>query len=236
MMKFLLGLLALLVLAVLLVSCGGGPTTPLPTITSTPPPTTPVTPPPTTPVTTPPTPTGSPGPAATVLFDLDTGLPALIPGRNTPLEQTSGGLTATFSSTYDPAAFSVQTGVTTSLVISKFSGNFLYDNSNMRKPLSISFNRELTRISLVFATTDSHGPGNIEEPSEVRMTAYLGSAGTPVGSAVSRGAYGADSYPLGEITFDSAGKPFDLVTIELVPQPRGGPSFYIDNISVTTSG
>ena len=57
-----------------------------------------------------------------------------------------------------------------------------------------------------------------------------------VGSVVARAAYGIDSYPLGELVFDSAGKPFNLVVIELVPQPRGGPSFYIDNISVTTSG
>jgi len=60
--------------------------------------------------------------------------------------------------------------------------------------------------------------------------------GVSMGSILARGAYGSDSYPLGELTFDSAGKPFNLVVIELVPQPRGGPSFYIDNISVTTSG
>lgn len=240
MIKLFPGLLALLVLAVLLVSCGGQ-ATPVPTVTSPPSPTTPVpttpSPSPTTPVTTPPTatPTGGPDTGTTVLFDLDTGLTALFPGRNTPLEQTSGGVTAHFTSPADPAAFSAQTGATASLVLSKFSGNFLYDNSNYRKSLSISFNRELTRISLAFATTDSHGPGNIEEPSEVRLTAFLDSPDPPVGFTVARGAYGSDSYPMGEIAFDSAGKPFNLVTIELVPQPRGGPSFYIDNISVTTS-
>jgi hypothetical protein len=230
-MKLFTGLFVLIALAVLAVSCGGGPTTPVTTATPTTPPYTSAAP--TTPVETPSvTPTG----VVTVLFDLDTGLPALFPGRNTPLEQSSGGITASFSSSADPAAFSVQTGVTTSLVLSKFSTNFLYDNSAVRKSLSISFSRELTRISLVFATTDSHGPGNIEDPSEVKLTAYLDSTGAPLGSIVVRGAYGPDSFPLGELVFDSPGQPFNLVTIELVPQPRGGPSFYIDNIAVTTSG
>jgi len=51
-----------------------------------------------------------------------------------------------------------------------------------------------------------------------------------------RGTYGSDSFPQGALSFNSGGQPFNLVTIELVPQPRGGSSFFVDNITVKTSG
>jgi hypothetical protein len=172
-----------------------------------------------------------------VIFDFDTGSPRPAPGQNTPFDQTSGGVTARFSSLSDPAAFSIQTGATTFLRLSRFSGNYLYDNSALRKSLNINFNQSLTEISLMFATTDSEGPGNVEQPSYIKLTAYMDSAkSAPVGSSSARGTYSSDSFPQGILLFNSNGQPFNMVVIEIVPQPRGGPSFFLDNITVKTSG
>ncbi len=169
------------------------------------------------------------------IYDFDTGFPVLAPGQNTPFTQTSGGVTASFSSPSDPAAFSIQNGANTFLKLSQFSGNYLYDNSAVRKFLGISFNYPLTGITLTFATTDSHGPANVEKPSYVKLTAYLNSTGKTsvgIGSATARGDFGSDSFPQGILSFNSGTQPFDRVVIEIIPQPRGGPSFFMDNISV----
>ncbi|OGO06574.1 MAG: hypothetical protein A2Y92_04460 [Chloroflexi bacterium RBG_13_57_8] len=213
----------LLLLFMFTVSCAGEgiPTATVPT--TGPPATSP-------PVSTPP---GSVQPQA--VFDFDTGSPVLTPGANTPLEQTSGGVTARFSSSSDPAAFSAQTGAATFLRLSRFSGNFLYDNSAARKLLYINFDPPVSGISLAFATTDSHGPGNVEEPSYVKLTAFNDLQETrQIGSVTARGAFGSDSFPQGTLSFDSGGQPFNMVIMEIIPQPRGGPSLFIDNIIVKT--
>lgn len=49
----------------------------------------------------------------TAAFDFDTGFPTFVEGQSTPLNQTSGAITAYFSSPFDPAAFSVQSYDTT---------------------------------------------------------------------------------------------------------------------------
>ena len=62
--------------------------------------------------------------AQAVTFDFDTGVPATSAGQNTPLDQTSGGVTAHFSSPSDPA-FSVQNPGSTQFKLSQFSGDYL---------------------------------------------------------------------------------------------------------------
>lgn len=166
-------------------------------------------------------------------FDFDTGLPALAAGQSTPFDQTSGGITAHFSSPADPAAFSVQNRNTVFYTLSQFSANYLSDNNPFANALEIEFTHELSAITLTFATTDYHGVGEVEHPTEVKLTAYSDSTGTTaVGSVTARGSFSSDPYPQGTLTL-SPGQPFKLVRIELVPQPMGATYFMVDNIRVT---
>ena len=52
-------------------------------------------------------------PYTTITYDFNTGQPVLAEGQNTPLNQTSNGVTAHISSPSDPAAFSIQSYDTT---------------------------------------------------------------------------------------------------------------------------
>ncbi len=174
----------------------------------------------------------------TVAFDFDTGLPTLSEGQNIPFNQTSGEITALFSSPYGPAAFSVQSYSTTFFKLSQFSGKYLYDNKPLRDPMDIEFSQSLTSISLAFATIEYHGGPGIE-PTNITLTAYLGSIGTtPIGSAIARGTWpSGDSYPQGTLRFDSHGQPFNLVRIEMPYQgPKAAVDFLVDNVIVTTAG
>jgi len=171
--------------------------------------------------------------ATVIAFDFDTGSPVLSEGMNTPLDQTSGGVTAHFSSPSDPAAFSVQSYGTTFLTLSQFSGKYLYDNKATRDYLDIKFSAQLTSVNLTFATIEAHGgPGT--EPCFVTLTAYMDStANPPVGSASARGTWSNDSYPQGTLTFSSVSKPFNLVRIYLPYQLPGVTDFLVDNVVVT---
>jgi len=220
-MKTILKLIPLLLLTFLAVSCTKSGVT-------TPPTTTPSQPTTTVPPTT--------APSTTVTFDFNIGLPPLSAGQSTPFQQMLNGLTAHFSSPSDPATFSVQNHDTTFLTLSQFSGNYLFDNNPFRNYLNIRFSQPLTSITLTFATTDSHGPGNVEEPSYMKLTAYMNSTGTTlVGSVTARGSFSNDSFPQGTLSFDSSGQPFNLVVIEILFQPGGGANFLVDNITVTTA-
>jgi len=248
-----------IVILTLLISCTGGSightSVPTHTPTTTPPPTTtpatttqpfpitslPLTKAPTTttsPSLTTPTmtlpPATTPAPLSTVIFDFDTGVTAVPTGSNSPFSQSSGGLTAHFSSPSDPAAFSIQNHDTTFFTLSQFSGNYLYQNKSFRTHLHITFSQPLTKISLTFVTTDYHGVGEVDEPTAIKLTAYMNTIETAsVGSAVARGNFSDDAFPKGRLSFDSVGYPFNLVVIELLYQPMGGTSFFIDNILVT---
>jgi len=167
---------------------------------------------------------------ATVTFNFDTGTPTLSTGQNVPLDQTSGGVTAHFSSP-SGMAFSVQSNATTSYTLSQFSGNYLWPNSMNRNRLDIKFSEHLSGITLTFATIEYHDPGGT--PSSIQLTAYENSTATPpVGSAT---AYGSniigDSYPQGALSFTSA-QPFNLVEIVVLNQPQGATEFLADNITV----
>lgn len=168
-------------------------------------------------------------------FDFDTGSPVPAKGQGTPFDYTSGGLTAHFSS--PSGTFSVQSYDTTFFTLPQFSGNYLYQSNRSITSLNISFSQQLTSIALTFATTDYHGVGEVEEPSAVKLTAYVNSTGTaPVGSATARGTFSANyTFPQGVLSFNSGGNLFNLAVIELIYQPRGGTNFLVDNITVTTS-
>ena len=168
--------------------------------------------------------------AQTVTFNFDTGSPALQAGQNIPFDQTVGGVTAHFSSP-NGSAFSVQSDSTLGWTMSQFSGSYLYDNDLNMNPLDIKFSYPITRITLTFATADFH---QSEVPSNILLTAYVDSTATAaVGSATAHGTYGSDVYPMGTITFDSGGVPFNLVELKIPVQPLGVTDYFVDNITVT---
>lgn len=217
-----------IVLALLMSSCGTGVVAPSVTPPGTPLPSSVVSPSPTQ--------TSPAGTPKTVTFDFDTGLPAVTTRQSTPFDQTSGGVTAHFSSQFDPAGFSVQNHDTTFFNLSQFSGNFLMDSNSLRNPLYVSFSHKLTAITFTFATMDYHDPGAGGEPSSVKLTAYLDSTGTSaVGTVTTHGTFSNDSYPEGTLLFSSGGQLFNLVVIELPFLPQGATDFMVDNISVTTA-
>jgi len=174
-----------------------------------------------------------------ITFDFDTGSPFLVEGQNTPLNQTSSGLTARFSSPSDlvTPAFSIQSYDTTFLVLSQFSGRWLYDNKPSRDSLDIKFSQHLTSINFTFATLEYHG-GPTTEPSNITLTAYMNSTDTtPVGSATARGTFSSALYPQGTLSFTSGGQPFNLVRIWIPYQPRpvSVTDFFVDNIVITAT-
>lgn len=235
-MKTIPKLIPLFLLTFLFVSCANSGVTTPPATTPSQPTTTapPITPPVTTaPPVTPPTAV----PSITVTFDFDTAVPPLLTGQSTPFEQMSGGVTAYFNPPSGPATFSVQSYDTTFFTLPQFSGKYLMQNKLSMTKLNILFSHQLTRITLTFATTDYHGVGEVEEPTAIKLTAYVDSAGvSPVGSATARGTFPANyTFPQGTLSFNSGGKAFNLVVIEIVFQPGGGSNFLVDNIIVTTA-
>jgi hypothetical protein len=171
-----------------------------------------------------------------VTFDFDTGSPVFLEGQNLPFNQTSDDVTAYFSSPSDNAsasAFSIQSYETTFTKLSQFSGKYLYDNRlNSRDILEIRFNQELKTISLTFATVEYQTEQS--GPTDIKLTAYVDSADTtPVGSASARGTVLTGLYPQGVLSFDSNGRPFNVVRIEMSSERSGeATNFFVDNIRV----
>jgi hypothetical protein len=173
--------------------------------------------------------------AATITFDFDTAVPALAPGVSTPFIQTSGGVTAVFSSPSDvmAPAFSIQNAATTFYTLSLLSGNYVWPNTVQRVTLEIQFDQLLTGMSLAFATIEYHDPAGA--PSNIQLTAYRDSPASLVGTTMTHGnPPGSDTYPQGILSFDSAGQPFNLVEIVVPFQTEGATGFLADNITITT--
>lgn len=162
-----------------------------------------------------------------VTFDFDTGTPGVTNGQSLPFAQTSGGLTAQFSSAAGPA-FAIQTDATTGYRLSKFAGNYLYPVAP-GAPLQIQLNRPVVSATLSFATLDFQP---IVTPSIVRLTAYQNSTNAaPVSSVSAQGFFnGADPMPIGVMTLNAT-QPFNLLTLEV---PGGLTGFAVDSISVST--
>ena len=184
--------------------------------------------------------------ASSVTFDFDTGTPALILRQNTPMNQTSGGMTAYFRSISDPNKFSVQSILTNpNIQLSQFSGYYMYDNSPLAgDSIDIKFSVSLSDVNFTFATFEFHGPPG-QEPSNMTLTAYLDSNASllpwlnstylpPVGSAIARGVWPTnDTYPQGTLLFNSS-QPFNLVRIQFPYQgPNVSVGFAFDNVIAT---
>ncbi len=213
--------------------------TPNPSVTSSATPTPSVSPVTPTPAGTP-TPSVSPGTTAT--FDFDSGTPTLNVRQPEPFDQTSNGVTAHFSSPFDfPSAFSVQNiqslaSISTVINSTKFSGLFLWPSTPNRDPLIINFSRNIANITLTFKTAELQDPGPGSTGSRIRLSAYLNSASTPVGSTTVRGQETLfDTYPEGTLSFNMSGQQFNSIKIDLPFSTDGASGFIIDNIVIVTA-
>jgi hypothetical protein len=85
-------------------------------------------------------------------------------------------------------------------------------------------------MSLTFATYEYQ-----TGPTTIKLTAYLNSADTtPIGSASARGTVLTGLYPQGVLSFDSGGKQFNIVRIEIPSGDSGETTnFFVDNIKVS---
>ena len=166
----------------------------------------------------------------TATFDFDTAAPLLTVGQTTPLDQTSGGLTAHFSSTNDPV-FSVQTDASTMWILPLFSGNYLSPDIS-QSMMQIQFSQPVSSIALTFATLDLQ---DVVAPTTLQLTVYETSAAAPpVGSASAQGIFDPiASFPMGTLNFNST-TPFQVVRIALAPTPGSATDFSVDNVTVTT--
>ena len=167
-----------------------------------------------------------PAPAASVMFDFETGSPLLATHQGLPRNQTMGGVTAFFT-----GPFSVQSDSTTGWTLSLFFQKYLVASS-APAILDIRLSQFVTSISFAFATSDTR---TVEIPSYILLTAYTNSPTTPsLGSVSNNGTWGTDTLPMGTISFTAA-TPFNWLRVQMAP---GQPSslFLVDTITVQTAG
>ncbi len=192
-----------------------------------------------------PTPTSTNQPPTTATFNFDSGNPAPYLREPTPFDVTNNGVTVHVSSPMDippTYAFSVQSrdslaSISVILNSSLFLGNFLWPNTIYHYNLTLSFSRNITNISLAFATCETHDPGPGGTGSTMRLSAYLNSHANLVGTPATKNGVEppADVYPEGTLTFNSGGQPFNFVEIDLPSPLQGATGFLIDNIIVSTT-
>ena len=168
--------------------------------------------------------------AQSVTFDFDPGTPALTTGQGLPLDQSSGGITAHFSTPAGSGGMSVQSDASTHYNLPQLSGRYLSPTSVTANVLEITFSVALTNISVTFATVDYQD--NLETPSNIQLTAFAGT--NTVGTATVRAAYGGGTYPTSTLSF-SSGQSFDKVRIEVPAQPSSLRLFIVDDVTVTAS-
>lgn len=164
-----------------------------------------------------------PAQSATILFDFDTGAPALTVGMPLPINQTAGGVKAAFS-----GSMSVQNSAAP-YVPTNMNNEFLWPSVS-GATLMISFDHLLTSLSFDFATPDFGS----DFASTVVLAAFHGTVASPVGSSTNAGTLDASgSWGIGNLSFASV-TPFDLVTIGISASSRGPASnFLVDNVLVT---
>ena len=164
-----------------------------------------------------------------ITFDFDTGAPPLASAQSTPFNQTQKGLTASFSSPSDPAAFTIKSNDEESLKLSQFSGKYVYDNRPTRDILDVKFSDDIIVARFTFATIEQQS-ATITLPSDILVTAYKNN--NLVGSNKTYGRFSSDSYPQGMLIF-SAGMPFNWIRISMPSQTTETTDFLVDNIIVT---
>lgn len=170
-------------------------------------------------------------PAAGIRFDFDTGTPALGPESVFPLSQSNVGWTAAFDST-EADAFRITTESATGQTLSKFQANYL-ESVLDGATLVIQLDLPVTGVSLDFATVE---PVAVAVPSNLQITAYDTSSGSPVsvGVAIAHGTVTAgDTLPTGTLTFNSAAGSFDQIVLQLPDAPVSATRFLIDNVVVS---
>lgn len=166
-------------------------------------------------------------------FDFDTGYPSLVPTMGMPATQLAGNgtsITAYFSA---PAgAFSIQADSTTFFSLSQFSANYLYPNTS-GCILQIQFDHNLNAITLNFCTADFH---QVEIPTSIKLSAYKDNLTNAVGNTTAHGTYASDTMPMGFLSYNSGGPPFNLVKVEIPGgQPSPAAEFLVDNITVVST-
>ena len=164
--------------------------------------------------------------AQTVTFDFDTA-PL---HTSLPLDITTGGITAHFSSGSPFYNYSIQRADALGFTPVGFSGYCIYPNTVFASDLLISFGSTLlTDISIMYAPEEYA----TDSSCTMRLTAYLGSilVGTTTFSIDPPG-----TWPTGTLTLSSA-QPFNNVVIHYdAPPTTGGdygPIFMADNLVVT---
>lgn len=165
----------------------------------------------------------------TVVFDFDNGSPALTTAQNTPFNQTTAGLTASFSSPSDPNAFAINNDDNVNLRLTNFSGMYLADIKDSRDILDIKFSKQILDVKVTFATVEQQSE-SIKIPSDVLITVYNNTG--LLGSNRAYGTFSTDSYPQGTLTYFS-GAPFNWIRISVPSQSTGTTDFIVDNITVS---
>ncbi|MEI7940417.1 MAG: hypothetical protein WCK27_27360, partial [Verrucomicrobiota bacterium] len=154
-----------------------------------------------------------------------------------PVDQTADGMTAHFRAAV--GAYSVQTASSLGgLRLPLFSGHFPVPANHTGSIMDIQFSELVTNVTFVFATLQVQP---IEKETPIRLTAYTNSTTTPaVGVTNATGVYGANTWPMGTLTFRSS-TPFNLVRISvptITPTPPTGQAydFCLDNLTVQRAG
>jgi hypothetical protein len=161
-------------------------------------------------------------------FDFDSGVPALAVGTPVPFRQEVDGLEARFRGPAGSHGYAIQSLATMPHGLPGFDGRFLAPARLDPGPLLIEFGQAVRRVTLAFATPDSN---QAEAATAIRLTAFAGAA--EVGSVQARGTYGTGTFPVGSVTFDSAGVPFDSVVVAVPPQRLGVTACLVDQVVVT---
>jgi hypothetical protein len=147
---------------------------------------------------------------AATIFNFDTDNQ----GTATTFTDTVNGISATFSSPSDPGGFSVQPSFFETLTGNVLGGPLFQNNV----ALDITFNANLSAISLLFATAD------FNTASPFTLAAYEGNV--LVGSNTLPGMFlPGFTFPEGEIAFSGAN--FNSVVLSTT-----APNFAIDNVQV----
>jgi len=170
-------------------------------------------------------------------FNFDTGTPVLNTYQGLPVDQTADGMTAHFQVAV--GTFSVQTASSLGgLRLPLFSGHFPAPANHTGSIMDIQFSELVTNVTFDFATVQVQP---IENETPIRLTAYTNSTATPaVGVTNATGVYGANTWPMGTLSFHSS-TPFNLIRISvptIVPAPTTGQAtdFCLDNLTVQRAG
>lgn len=178
-------------------------------------------------------PSNNPADKKVVTFGFDNEDPLLIETQGTPLNQTSNGVTAYFSSPSDTQAastFSIRSLSSTFLQLSSFSGKYLYDNNNSSDILEIKLSIDVRELNITFATVEEGELLN--ETSKIVAASYKNT--NLVDTTAISGTFNTGTYPQG-VLYVNPGKAFNLVRVSIPTQTSGTTDFLVDNIVVTYS-